>query len=125
MPSLYNSTSFNMIPILQELHTSGINATRRLTSDIVVISEWCKEAYCPLMPQNLKFLYLRVRTRQPLPDTYPQFFDNASCLLFQNKHPWPVLNSQAKLEICYQINFFGIMFLVSTLTISHPPVLRY
>ncbi len=41
-PILYCSTSFNRRPTQQQPHNSRLDATRRLTSDLSIISEWDK-----------------------------------------------------------------------------------
>ena len=72
--TLHYSTSFCRRPTTQEVLQSRLDAARRLTSDLVIISEWGKRNLVSFNASKTHFLHLS--TRHPLPDTYPLFFDN-------------------------------------------------
>ena len=72
--TLHFSTSFPRRPTQQELNTSRLDATERLTSDLSVISDWGRANLVLFNASKTQFLHLS--TRHNLPDNYPLFFNN-------------------------------------------------
>ncbi len=72
--TLHYSTTFNHRPTLQELNHSRLEAARRLTSDLTIITNWGRRNVVFFNASKTHFLHRS--TRQSLPDNYPLFFDH-------------------------------------------------
>ena len=70
--TLHFSTSFHRRPTLQEGHTSRMEASERLTSDLSKISDWGKTNLVLFNASKTQFLHLS--TPHNLPNNYPLFF---------------------------------------------------
>ncbi len=72
--TLHYSTTFDHRPTLQELNHSKLEAARRLTSDLTIISDWGRRNLVCFNASKTHFLHLS--TQQSLPDNYPIFFEH-------------------------------------------------
>ncbi len=73
--TLHYSTSFNRRPTQQQLQSSRLDATRRLTPDLSIVSEWGKRNLVSFNASETHFLHLS--TRQTLPEIPLLFFESA------------------------------------------------
>ncbi len=72
--TLHFSTSFDRRPTLHDLQDSRLEATERLTSDLVLLSDWGRRNLVYFNASKTQLLHLS--TRHNLPNSYPLFFDN-------------------------------------------------
>ncbi len=72
--TLHFSITFKSRPSQTELHNARLDATKRLASDLSIISDWDRRNLVSFSASKAEFLHLS--TRHHLPDTYPLFFNN-------------------------------------------------
>ncbi len=77
--TLHYSTSYIRRPTRQEVNHSRLEAARHLTSDLAIISDYSRRNLVFFNASKTHFLHLS--THQPLPDTYPLFFENTQLSL--------------------------------------------